>query len=68
MMFMNKALRVFDAKFGIGLEEGESKNTSLREGEIFLDFGHTYISVADVDTLRPDSWVGSMVSIVYILP
>ncbi|KAL4273416.1 hypothetical protein GQ457_13G008090 [Hibiscus cannabinus] len=136
MMFMKMALRVIDAKFSIGLEEGEvmmektdfeqsnreyeanivdealkgdvillkeekfgvggkrkatSKvsekgnpvltyvdipealwvlteatcdyiwNTPVREGEIVLDFGHTYMSVADADTLRSDSWVGSMV-------
>ncbi|KAL4353175.1 hypothetical protein GQ457_06G017320 [Hibiscus cannabinus] len=87
MMFMKKPLQVIDAKFAIGLKEGEvmmektdversnreyeanivdealkedvillkEDNVGVggRKSEIVLDFGHTYMTVADADTLRP---------------
>ncbi|KAL4313046.1 hypothetical protein GQ457_01G019300 [Hibiscus cannabinus] len=111
MMYMKKALRAIDAKFGIGLEEEDSMEgktnvhesdpkaedevfgkdvihlndeqadegkdaplkvlsyveitdgvgASARGTKVIVNFGHMYLSVGDADTLRPGSWVNSMV-------
>ncbi|KAL4310366.1 hypothetical protein GQ457_01G014970 [Hibiscus cannabinus] len=56
MMFMKKALRVLTY-----VDIPEALGALTEATEIVLDFGHTYMSVADADTLQPDSWVDSMV-------
>ncbi|KAK9031827.1 hypothetical protein V6N11_056114 [Hibiscus sabdariffa] len=36
-------------------------NTPLPEDKIIMHFGHMYLTVSDVDSLRPGHWVNSMI-------